>query len=168
MIGRPLRVLIVDDDRDTVEALEGVLSDGPMACEVERAYNGRDALARMRQRRPDLLILDVHMPVMDGLALREQMIRDLRLFNVRVAVFSGYPITDLEHRVLMAEHYLNKPVPVEKLMEILGDAAEAATVTDKAADAAALARVEEMIADLTALRDELRQRLGPATPDSVE
>jgi CheY-like chemotaxis protein len=60
----PTRVLLVEDDADQRERVRGWL-DGQQWT-VEEAANGRQALARLRERRPDLILLDLMMPEMDG------------------------------------------------------------------------------------------------------
>jgi len=61
---RPTRVLMVDDDRDQRERMRGWL-DGPQWI-VQEAANGREALARLREGAPDVILLDLMMPDMDG------------------------------------------------------------------------------------------------------
>ena len=58
------RVLVVDDDPDILDALAEILE--VEGYEVQRARNGREALQRLEQARPDLVLLDLMMPVMDG------------------------------------------------------------------------------------------------------
>jgi GAF domain-containing protein/CheY-like chemotaxis protein len=61
---RPTRVLMVDDDPDQRERTRGWLGDGQWI--VQEAANGREALARLREAVPDLILLDLMMPEMDG------------------------------------------------------------------------------------------------------
>jgi len=58
------RVLVVDDDPDILDALSEILE--VEGYEVQRARNGREALQRIEQGMPDLVLLDLMMPVMDG------------------------------------------------------------------------------------------------------
>ena len=58
------RVLVVDDDPDILEALSEILE--AEGYDVQRARNGREALQRLEQGLPDLVLLDLMMPVMDG------------------------------------------------------------------------------------------------------
>lgn len=62
---RPLRVLIADDNADSRLLVHTFLS--LMGCEVCSAANGREAVARAEQFRPDMVFLDLWMPEMDGL-----------------------------------------------------------------------------------------------------
>jgi DNA-binding response OmpR family regulator len=58
------RVLVVDDDPDILDALSEILE--AEGYDVQRARNGREALQRLEQGLPDLVLLDLMMPVMDG------------------------------------------------------------------------------------------------------
>src|SRR6478672_9494529 len=58
------RVLVVDDDPDILDALSEILE--VEGYKVQRARNGREALQRIEQDMPDLVLLDLMMPVMDG------------------------------------------------------------------------------------------------------
>jgi DNA-binding NarL/FixJ family response regulator len=63
----PIRILIADDDRHTRAGLRALLGTYP-ACEiVGEAINGQDALEQIERCRPDAVLLDVRMPVLDGL-----------------------------------------------------------------------------------------------------
>jgi DNA-binding NarL/FixJ family response regulator len=62
----PVRVLIADDHRLFAEALEAVLSSEPRIEVVGRASDGGEAVELARQLEPDLVILDISMPVLDG------------------------------------------------------------------------------------------------------
>ncbi|MGZ3447582.1 MAG: response regulator [Myxococcaceae bacterium] len=61
---RARRVLVVDDDPDILDALSEILE--VEGYEVQRARNGREALQRLERGLPDLVLLDLMMPVMDG------------------------------------------------------------------------------------------------------
>lgn len=63
----PLRIIIIDDDPHARAGLRAFLSTHPVCTVVGEASNGADALAEIERSRPDALILDVHMPVLDGL-----------------------------------------------------------------------------------------------------
>jgi two-component system nitrate/nitrite response regulator NarL len=62
----PVRVLIADDHRLFAEALEAVLSSEPRIEVVGRASDGGEAVELARRLEPDLVILDISMPVLDG------------------------------------------------------------------------------------------------------
>jgi DNA-binding response OmpR family regulator len=82
------RVLVIEDDRDMREALVEVLQlEG---YEVEAAGNGADGLALARSHRPDVILLDLMMPIMSGWEFRAAQLKDARLAQVPVIVMSAY------------------------------------------------------------------------------
>jgi CheY-like chemotaxis protein len=103
------RVLVVDDDRDIRELLVELLaSEG---YEVASAADGRRALAEARSRRPDVILLDLMMPVMSGWEFREAQLRDPELAGIPVVVVTAFE-DSLEGAVL-----LRKPFLVEDVLD---------------------------------------------------
>ena len=72
-----IRVLLVDDDHDVADSLAEVLR--LLDYDVRVAYSGEDALGIAGRYRPDVVILDVNMPGMNGLQAARQLKRDRRL-----------------------------------------------------------------------------------------
>src|SRR5688572_27944123 len=86
----PRRVLVVEDEDDTAELIVEILSDA--AYQVERAGDGRAALERLeRDPLPSVILLDLHMPVMDGWEFRERQRASRRCAEVPVIVVSADP-----------------------------------------------------------------------------
>jgi len=81
------RILVVDDDADIREALEQVLLSA--GNRVSTAKNGKDALDLIQTNRPDVILLDLMMPVMDGFRFREAQKRDRTLADIPVVVISA-------------------------------------------------------------------------------
>jgi DNA-binding NarL/FixJ family response regulator len=67
----PITVLIADDHPLFAEALEAILHTDPRLAVVGRAENGRQAVELARRLRPDVVLMDIAMPVMDGIAATE-------------------------------------------------------------------------------------------------
>jgi DNA-binding NarL/FixJ family response regulator len=83
-----LRVLIADDDHLFRELLRARLAD-PRIDIVGEAENGQDALRLAETLAPDVIVMDVDMPIMDGLAAAEQLVHEQT--GVRVVIVSGSP-----------------------------------------------------------------------------
>ena len=103
------KILIVDDEPFNVDYLEQELED--MNYSIITACNGREALDQVKSGQPDLILLDIMMPVMDGFAVLGQLKTDPRLRHIPVIVISA--MNDLESVVKGiqqgAEDYLPKP-----------------------------------------------------------
>jgi len=82
-------ILVIDDDRDFVQ-LMGRMLDSPLRLyRVLKAYSGTEGLQVMRYRRPDLVLLDLMLPDMDGLTVLEKMRADPLLRNTPVVIISA-------------------------------------------------------------------------------
>ena len=83
------RMLIVDDDREVRETLRTALEDEGFTVAV--AANGAEAMTKLEERRPRLVLLDLMMPVVDGWEVLDRMRADPSLDDVRVCVCSASP-----------------------------------------------------------------------------
>jgi CheY-like chemotaxis protein len=111
-------VLVVDDDIDTVETMREILEEEGHA--VLSATNGRDALELTRREKPDLVLLDLNMPEMDGRSFLQIVRDDPELADVRVVVLSGAP----DAQQVPAES-ITKPLRLDTLLGLLRRAAHA-------------------------------------------
>jgi len=82
-------VLVIDDDRDFVQLVRRFLEAMGGKYEVRWAYEGEEALARIREKRPDLLLLDLIMPGLDGFQLLEELRRDEELRGIPVIIVTA-------------------------------------------------------------------------------
>lgn len=108
MNNRP-KILIVDDEPFNVDYLEQELAD--LNYDTVSASNGQEALDRVQAESPDLVLLDIMMPVMDGFAVLARMKADSKLRDIPVIIISA--MNDLQSVVKGieqgAEDYLPKP-----------------------------------------------------------
>ena len=115
------RVLVVDDDPDFVAVTTRIL--GSAGYETVTAANGAKALAAMRERKPDLVLLDIMMStILDGLSVSEEMHADPELRDVPVIMISS--IADTEYAAvfptdsyLPMDEWISKPVQPEDLLK---------------------------------------------------
>jgi CheY-like chemotaxis protein len=94
------RVLIVDDDTRIAQAYTRLLMASEKGLEITRAANGKEALESMRAQPPDLVLLDLMMPEMDGYATLMRMREEPQLRSVPVTVITGKPSAPEEQRTL--------------------------------------------------------------------
>jgi CheY-like chemotaxis protein len=114
-------VLVVDDDPDTVETMRDILVEEGHT--VLSARNGREALEVALRRRPDLVLLDLDMPVMDGRAFLDVVRRTPELAGISVVVLSGAD----DGRRLPCES-VQKPLRLHTLLGLIDRIADAAPV----------------------------------------
>lgn len=109
------RVLIVDDEFGIVEALTDVLGEEGLA--VSTARNGRDALKRVAEVKPDIVILDYMMPVMDGVEFLEQLRKNA---NGAIPVILMTAVRrDQLPTALQVSAVLQKPFGVDELLVLV-------------------------------------------------
>jgi signal transduction histidine kinase/DNA-binding NarL/FixJ family response regulator len=121
-VGETLSVLLVDDDEYNIVVLKNLLRSPPLA--VRTAVNGLAALEMVREARPDVIFLDLEMPIMGGMeAVRR--IRDLQRERgeapSRIAAFSAHDDDTTRRQALEAgfDLYLAKPASREEVFAVL-------------------------------------------------
>ena len=115
-------VLVVDDDIDALRALAEVLEAG--GFETACAGNGQEAWEQMHQRRPDLIVLDLQMPKMDGRTLRMHQYREPNLATIPVVIVSAHTRDTLD---VNAAAIFTKPLNVPAFLEVVNQATKRTT-----------------------------------------
>jgi CheY-like chemotaxis protein len=106
-------VLVVDDDPDILDAICDILQ--AEGYRVERARHGLEALERVAARRPDLILLDLMMPVMDGVAFA-QALRDRKMDDGLPIVVISADGNPQRAAAVGAQVYLAKPFDIDALL----------------------------------------------------
>lgn len=118
------KVLIVDDELFNLDYLEQALEDSNY--QIITATNGQEALDKIQSGQPDLVLLDLAMPIMDGFAVLERVKADSILRDIPVIIISAEHDSKSVVKGIKqgAEDYLTKPVNadllVKKVKEYLG------------------------------------------------
>jgi len=115
------KILLIDDDDDFVESTKTVLESKPY--EVIVAHEGDEGLRKAREENPDLILLDVIMPVKDGFTAAEQLKKDPQLSKIPVLMLTAFAAKGGETSIpvsrgytLETEDYIDKPVSPEELL----------------------------------------------------
>ena len=125
-----LRLLLVDDDPGLRALLRATLD--AVDVQVEEAEDVPSALAVIRRRRPDAIVLDVNLPGMDGLAFTRQLKRDRATKDIPIVILSGSDGGNSEAALEAgADSFLGKPFSPLELLAI-----------DRTVEARALRRAE--------------------------
>jgi len=111
--GPPL-VLIVDDERDILDMLEDLMRSGDNELKVAKAQNGVDALVLIGEAKPDLLILDIMMPGMNGYDVCKKLKSSPNTQNIKIVAISGDHNPAVRERVLGAgaDLFFTKPLEI--------------------------------------------------------
>jgi YesN/AraC family two-component response regulator len=109
-----LSLMIVDDNPHARKALAALISTQDWATDIIEASNGKDALQKIESQTPDMVLMDVHMPVMDG--LQATGIIKSRWPQIKVIVLTIYADYRSEAHQVGADAFLIKGCPTEKMM----------------------------------------------------
>ena len=96
----PVRVLLVDDDREFLESLRPLIEHQPVLTVAGTAENGLDAIELADQLEPDAVVIDLHMPVVDGVTAVARLRKDHP--NLCLIALTGDPATELHEAVTEA------------------------------------------------------------------
>ncbi|MFC2034018.1 response regulator transcription factor [Chloroflexota bacterium] len=115
------KILLVDDDLDFVESTKIVLEKG--SYEVIVAHEGNEGLEKAKAENPDLVLLDIIMPVKDGFTAVEQFKSDPQLSKIPVLMLTSFSskgqdtgLARSRGMTLEADDYIEKPVTPDELL----------------------------------------------------
>lgn len=109
-------ILIVDDEADILLALEMILADE--GFQVRTARNGKEALERLAERRPDVILLDVMMPVMSGPDTIRHMKADPEYRNIPIVLMSAV-LPRFKREDFPWDAFLRKPFEISDILVTL-------------------------------------------------
>ncbi len=131
--GRRLKVLVVDDNADLVEMLATVVEwEGH---EVRKALDGRSAISAALTFRPDVVLLDLGLPLVGGIDVARELRRHRELAAMRIVALTGWGQAEDRERTAEAgfDHHLTKPTDPHTLTLLLRDYARPQAVEEDAA-----------------------------------
>jgi len=118
------KVLIVDDNRASRELIRAILK--PVRCDIIEASHGQQALDLIRRERPDLVLLDVDMPGMDGITVVKRIRENQSLAGLPVVAVTAFAMEGDREKGMAAGFtaYLTKPLRVallrQQVQQLLG------------------------------------------------
>jgi CheY-like chemotaxis protein len=118
--GPPIKILVVDDDRDAVDMLKMLLEMNGGLTHV--AYDGAEAVKLAEQLRPDVVLLDIGMPVLDGYEVARRIRSEPWGANMFLVAISGWGQAEDRNRTRAAgfDHHLVKPADISTIQTLLG------------------------------------------------
>ncbi len=118
------KILLVDDDVDFIESTKTVLESKPY--EVIVANNGKEGLRKVKDEKPDLVVLDIIMPAEDGFTVAERLKGDPELAKIPVIMLTSYSAKGAGTGIprsrgyqLEAEDYIEKPISPQDLLAVV-------------------------------------------------
>jgi len=111
-------VLVVEDNDMNMQLVEYLLEEG--GYEIVKATSGEEALAltRSESQRPDLILMDIHLPGMDGLSVVREMKSDQRTNRIPILALTAHAMRGDKDRFLEAgcDGYISKPIDVKTFL----------------------------------------------------
>ena len=115
------RVVIIDDDTRVASTLGDFVRAMMPQCSVETASNGEAGLAAVRRERPDLVLLDLRMPGIDGVEVVKR-VRDIDAGIAVIMITGAGDLADASAALASgAQAYLHKPVDLQQFKQLVSD-----------------------------------------------
>ena len=110
------RILVVEDQPDNRQIIRDMLAG--TGYEITEAENGEEALAAIAKQRPDLILMDIQLPVMDGYAATRRIKNDPTLKSIPVIAVTSYALSGEEKKAREAgcDDYVPKPYSPRQLL----------------------------------------------------
>jgi two-component system cell cycle response regulator DivK len=109
------RILLVEDEEDNMQILRDLFATG---YELDEAENGEKALAAVAKKRPDLILMDIQLPVMDGYEATRRIKADPALRSIPIIAITSYALGEDEKRARAAgcDDFVAKPYSPRHLL----------------------------------------------------
>jgi two-component system, OmpR family, alkaline phosphatase synthesis response regulator PhoP len=118
-MNKKARILLVDDDADFVTATKKILES--KSWEVIIASNGEDGIKKARSESPDLILLDMMMPVKDGFLAAKDLKADPKVSKIPVLALTGFNQNLGDPFEIQVDEYIQKTIsPVQLLEKVQG------------------------------------------------
>jgi len=121
-LNKEAKILIIDDDPIYVKATQAVLES--KKYQVSSASNGEEGCRKAKEIKPDLIILDIIMPMQDGFSACEQLKKDPELSDIPILIMTSFSEKGKETNIptsagfgLEAEDYADKPISPDELLK---------------------------------------------------
>ena len=107
------KILVVEDNDMNMQLVEFLLEEG--GYDIVKAASGEEALAVTREHEPDLILMDIHLPGMDGLSVVRAMKTDDRTRRIPILALTAHAMRGDKDRFLEAgcDGYISKPIDVK-------------------------------------------------------
>ena len=110
------RILVVEDQEDNRQILRDLL--GSVGYEMTEAWDGEAGVAAAKEQRPDLILMDIQLPLMDGYEATRRIKADPELKKIPIIVVTSYALSgdDVKARAAGADGYVAKPFSPRELL----------------------------------------------------
>lgn len=112
------KVLVAEDNKDNFDLIQMIFDEAPFRCELVRAHTGRDVLRLVEEELPDLILMDMVMPDMDGIEATKFLRKKYSKQKLPIIALTAQAMTGDRETVLDAgcDEYLSKPFAINELL----------------------------------------------------
>ena len=109
-------ILIIEDEQKNLKLLRDLLQVSGYS--TSEAANGKQGIELARQKRPDLIVMDIHLPVMDGITAINILKQDTDTQDIPILVISAFAMDRDKERAVQAgcDGYLSKPIDIRDFL----------------------------------------------------
>lgn len=120
MSGKILRKILIVEDNEKNRVLLSVILKYH-GYEVIEAENGEECMKMAKEHKPDLILLDIQMPIMDGFSALKELKKIPETKDIRVIALTSFAMTGDREKIMAAgfDDYISKPIDTRKLPEIV-------------------------------------------------
>jgi len=157
MNSRQIRVLIADDNRELCGILKDFLGRQPDMEISGIAYNGLETLEKIAKSKPDVVLLDIIMPHLDGIGVLERLKKGGHSFRPRILMLTALGHEEMVQRIIEmgADYYITKPFDLEALADRIRQLANAVFHEKRPTKSIETLPARDMNAEVTRLIHEM-------------
>ena len=108
------RILVMEDEKDNRQIIRDLL--GGIDCEITEAEDAEQALAAIAKERPDLILMDIQLPIMDGYTAVSRIKADPALRSIPIIAVTSYALNGEEKKAPGCDDYVPKPFSPRQLL----------------------------------------------------
>ncbi|WP_205665612.1 sporulation transcription factor Spo0A [Anoxybacter fermentans] len=154
---KDITIVLVDDNKEFCELVREYLDQQENMQVVGVAYNGVEGLKLIEEHQPDVVILDIIMPHLDGIGVLEELNRKNMIQNQKIIMLTAFGHEEVTQRVveLGANYYIMKPFDLEKLVERIDQLMNPVKITTNFSGAAITLKKKDVSVRITEIMHQI-------------
>lgn len=156
-LNEEIKIILVDDNKEFCELVKEYLDQQNNMQVIDVAYNGIEGLKLIREHNPDVVILDIIMPHLDGIGVLEELNRQNMIQNQKIIMLTAFGHEEVTQRVveLGANYYIMKPFDLEVLVERIEQLMNPSKITTNFSGAAIAPRKKDISVRITEIMHQI-------------
>ena len=157
ILNEEIKIILVDDNKEFCELVKEYLDQQSNMHVIDVAYNGVEGLKLIKEQDPDVVILDIIMPHLDGIGVLEELNRQNMIQNQKIIMLTAFGHEEVTQRVveLGANYYIMKPFDLEVLVERIEQLMNPSKITTNFSGAAIAPRKKDINVRITEIMHQI-------------